>query len=318
MLAERKFGFTQIGSILDPAASSELAHAEWLGTTQQLDAEQTRDALSGTSWDWLIVDNYALDVVWEKALRPFAKRIAVIDDIADRVHDCDLLLDQNYYQDASERYTELVSGNCQLLLGPAYALLRSEFSLLRPQTKLRSEGVRQILVFFGGVDASNMTAFAIKSLALAALQEVQVDVVIGAHHPRVNEVGLLCAAYGYSCHVQTDRMAEMMLKADLAIGAAGSASWERCCVGLPALLFSLADNQLGIAQSIEVLGAGKYVGEVGDINEQQFAKSLKNISVNKQLILDMSSRAYAVADGRGVFRVCSQLGINNEDFHSLY
>ena len=107
----------------------------------------------------------------------------------------------------------------------------------------------------------------------------------------------------------------MMLQADLAIGAAGSASWERCCLGLPTLLFSLADNQLGIAQSIEVLGAGKYVG---DINEQQFAKNLKNICANKQLILDMSSRAYAVADGRGVFRVCSQLGLNNEDFHSLY
>jgi spore coat polysaccharide biosynthesis predicted glycosyltransferase SpsG len=113
-------------------------------------------------------------------------------------------------------------------------------------------------------------------------------------------------------------MAEMMLQADLAIGAAGSASWERCCLGLPTLLFSLADNQLGIAQSIEELGAGKYVGRVGDFNEQQFAANLKSICTNKQLVFDMSSRAYAVTDGRGVFRVCSQLGLKNEDIHSLH
>jgi UDP-2,4-diacetamido-2,4,6-trideoxy-beta-L-altropyranose hydrolase len=318
MLLDRKFRFTKIGSMLDSVASSGLTHSEWLGTTQQLDAQQTMEALSGSIWTWLIVDHYALNEVWENTLRPLVKKICVIDDLADRAHDCDLLLDQNFYQGMTKRYEKLVPIACQLVLGPANALLRREFLLLRPKAKVRSEGVRRILVFFGGVDSLNMTAFTIKSLALADLQAVEVDVVIGAQHPSVNEVRLLCEAYGFYCYVQTDRMAEMMMKADLAIGGAGSATWERCCLGLPVLMLSLANNQHNIAQSIDTIGAGKYIGGVGDINEEQLTDTIVNVSSNKQLIYNMSSKAYSLVDGLGAFRVCSLLDLKNEDIHSLY
>lgn len=318
MLMERKLGFMRIGSSEDPAAAGGLAHAVWLGTTQDVDAAQSRSALNGDFWDWLIVDHYALDAAWERALRPLVGKIAVIDDIADRAHDCDVLIDQNFREDASARYSRLVPANCQLLLGPEYAMLRSEFSRLRQQAKPRTGGVGRILVFFGGVDAANMTSFGIQALALAKLDGIEVDVVVGAHHPCLPGVRTLCGEFEYRCHVQTDKMAEMMLAADLAIGAAGSASWERCCLGLPSLLFSLADNQIGIAQAIELLGAGKYVGGVGAINLQQFAQMVASICSKPELLLGLSSKAYAVTDGGGVLRVCSQLGFNHEDIRSLH
>jgi UDP-2,4-diacetamido-2,4,6-trideoxy-beta-L-altropyranose hydrolase len=318
MLADRDMACTRIGSAGDPAASGGLAHAVWLGTTQEVDAAQSRNALGDMPWNWLIVDHYALDLTWERAIRPRVQKIAAIDDIADRIHDCDLLIDQNFHEDATARYRELVPAHCRLLLGPGYAMLRSEFSRLRQKTKLRCGGVNRILVFFGGVDAANMTSFAIQALALVKLDGMEVDVVVGAHHPCLSELRTLCGELGYRCYVQTDKMADMMLGADLAIGAAGSASWERCCLGLPALLFSLADNQIGIAQAIERLGAGRYVGGVSDVTMWQFAQLVSSVCSMPEWLLNMSSKAFAVTDGGGVFRVCSQLVSDNENIHSLH
>lgn len=181
--------------------------------------------MSDRSWDWLVVDHYALDARWESALRASTKQIMVIDDIADRQHDCDVLLDQNFYADMQKRYTGKVSAHCQLLLGPRYALLRDEFRKLREQVKPRNGTVKKILVFFGGVDADNYTGRAIEALAEIGIEGLYVDVVIGAQHSCREQIKSVCAQHGFICHVQTDKMAELMAAADLAIGAGGSATY---------------------------------------------------------------------------------------------
>ena len=134
MLVVKGHEFMLLDSSPSDAISDGLSHANWLGTSQHADAQDTVQALSGQTWDWLIVDHYALDARWESALRQTAKNIFVIDDIADRQHDCDVLLDQNLYADMDSRYTGKVPAHCQLLLGPRYALLRDEFRQLREQT----------------------------------------------------------------------------------------------------------------------------------------------------------------------------------------
>ena len=128
--------------------SNSLAYAKWLGASQAEDAQASMLAIGVSNCDWLVVDHYALDKHWEATLRAKAKSILVIDDIADRQHDCDVLLDQNFYVDMQSRYVDKVPKHCQLLLGPRYALLRPEFLTARQQAKVRSGAVKRILVFF--------------------------------------------------------------------------------------------------------------------------------------------------------------------------
>ena len=222
---------------------NSLAHAHWLGVSQEQDAEDTIKRLSGRIWDWIVVDHYALDCRWEKLLRKTAKKVMVIDDIADRKHDCDVLLDQNFYSDMDTRYTDKVPEHCRLLLGPRYALLRDEFRKKREQVKPRNGPVERVFVFFGGVDVENYTKCTIDVLSGLDLSDIHVDVVIGAQHPFREQIESACALYKFSCHVQTDKIAELMAQADLAIGAGGAATWERCCLGLPTLVIGTADNQ---------------------------------------------------------------------------
>lgn len=285
----------------------ELAHSNWLGTSQAQDAQATVQALASQSWDWVIVDHYGLDERWEKAVRAKCKKLMVIDDLADRQHDCDVLLDQNYYVEMQARYVSKVPAHCQLLLGPRYALLREEFRTLREKVKVRTGDVKKILVFFGGVDADNFT-----SLALQALSELnitlQVDVVIGSQHPNREQVRQACINYGFICHVQTTRMAELMAEADLAIGAGGSASWERCCLGLPALLIAVSGNQINIAKSLDSVGACNYLGERDAINSSSIQDSVNKLLVAPDEVLSISQQAFSLVDGLGVNRVSKTLG----------
>jgi UDP-2,4-diacetamido-2,4,6-trideoxy-beta-L-altropyranose hydrolase len=285
-----------------------LAHAHWLGASQTQDAQASVQALSDRTWDWLIVDHYALDARWESALRRTARQIMVIDDIADRQHDCDVLLDQNFYADMQTRYTGKVPSHCQLLLGPRYALLRDEFRKLREQVKPRTGPVKRILVFFGGVDAGNYTGRTIEALAEMGAKEAHVDVVIGAQHPCRAEIETNCVAQGFVCHVQTDKMAELMAAADLAIGAGGSASWERCCLGLPALLVALADNQIDIAQALDLNGSCIYIGTFEMVNATAMQHEITDLLGTPDQIERISRSAFSLVDGMGADRVCQELG----------
>lgn len=307
MLAAKGHEFMPLDSSPSTAISDGLFHSLWLGTSQHADAQETIEALSDQTWDWLIVDHYALDSGWESVLRQTAKNILVIDDIADRIHDCDVLLDQNFYADMLTRYIGKVPAHCQLLVGPRYALLRDEFRQRHEQIKPRSGPVKRILVFFGGVDADNYTGRAVEALSEMGISDLHVDVVVGAQHPCREQIKAACAQHGFYCHVQTDKMAELMAAADLAIGAGGSASWERCCLGLPTLAFCTADNQQ--KQVADAAREGLlYSPEIrGNLNHtiQRHTNALLENSFLRQFI---SRKGMQTIDGRGVSRVVRRLG----------
>ncbi|MFZ4801948.1 MAG: UDP-2,4-diacetamido-2,4,6-trideoxy-beta-L-altropyranose hydrolase [Chlorobium sp.] len=307
MLSDKEYDFIQLNAATTGSIIDELAHSHWLGICQNSDAQATINALSGLIWDWLVVDHYALDARWESALRQAAKRIFVIDDIADRQHDCDVLLDQNYYTDMDKRYVGKIPAHCLLLLGPRYALLRKEFFLLRQEVQPRIGPVKRILVFFGGVDAENYTSKTIDALASKRLNIIHVDVVIGKQHPFREEIEASCAEHRFACHVQTSRISELMASADLGIGAGGSATWERCCMGLPTLVIATSDNQIkqvGDAASEGLLYAPS-------INEDFYGLIQRHLSTlieNSNLRNFISNQALSAVDGRGVLRVIRKMG----------
>jgi UDP-2,4-diacetamido-2,4,6-trideoxy-beta-L-altropyranose hydrolase len=307
MLVEKGIELVSLVEDVTPSTDGDLAHSHWLGGSQEQDAQATMQALSDQQWDWIVIDHYALDERWERKLRASTKQIMVIDDIADRQHDCDVLLDQNFYADMQARYVNKVPGHCQLLLGPRYALLRDEFRVLRAHVKPHTGVVKNILVFFGGVDARNYTGVTLQALAGITHEDLHVDVVIGAQHPCREQIQEACVTHGYVCHVQTAKMAELMAKADLAIGAGGSASWERCCLGLPSLLVALAENQVDIAKALDSISACVYIGLAETVNFLAIKdKVIKLLNSQDQLAM-ISKQAFSLIDGQGVNRVCLEL-----------
>ena len=288
-----------------PATTEDLPHSKWLGTTEAADAEAALRALSGQSWDLLVVDHYALGARWETALRGVAGRILVIDDLADRPHDCDLLLDQNAHSAGAGLHDGNVPIHCRLLLGPRYALLREEFQQLHEQVRARSGGVRRVLIFMGGMDAGNHTAQAIEGLASTGRSELEVDVVIGEQHPYKREIESACAMQGYRCHVQISRMAQLVAKADLAIGSGGTAAWERCCLGLPTLTMCIADNQERLIESAAMNGLLYAVSRKA--GAETLVHHLHALFDNPLLLRSISRNGLHSVDGRGVERVLRAL-----------
>lgn len=310
MLADKGHEFILLEGGQNAGMVDELAHAGWLGVSQAQDAADSIRALSDESWDWLVVDNYALDFRWESELRRTANRILVVDDIADRRHDCDALLDQNFYADMETRYIGKAPAHCQWLLGPRYALLRDEFRRLHEQVNPRSGSVKRILLFFGGVDADNYTGRAIEALSEIDVPDLHVDVVIGAQHPCRAQIETACAQHGFICHVQTDRMAELMAAADLAIGGGGSATWERCCLGLPALAVCTAENQL--KQVADAAQEGLlYSPEVRDDLQQTIQRHARALIENGCLRQFISRNGMQMVNGRGVLRVVASMGCSD-------
>ncbi|MHB8073703.1 UDP-2,4-diacetamido-2,4,6-trideoxy-beta-L-altropyranose hydrolase [Desulfosporosinus fructosivorans] len=239
--------------------------------------------------DWLVIDHYQLDARWEKLMRPYTRKIMVIDDLADRTHDCDLLLDQNYYGGLCTRYEGLVSRECLLLLGPKYVLLRPEFYEARRNLRPRDGALRRILVFFGGSDPTNETAKALKAIRLLQNSDIYVDVIVGSANPFKEMIGLMCKSMANtSFYCQVENMAEIMVGSDIAIGAGGTATWERCFLGLPALVIIIADNQKVVTEAVATTGSTLNLGTSEEVDADKIVDALLRLSTNPKLLQSMS------------------------------
>lgn len=299
-------------SLAIKAASYEpyQAHSHWLGATQVEDAAACAGILTDVNPDWLIVDNYALDDRWELALKPYYRKLMVIDDLADRPHNCDLLLDQTFGRDA-EDYRTLVPANSRLLCGSQYALLRPEFAVLRDYSLQRRSKpqLHQLLITMGGVDKDNVTGRVLEALRGCSLPaQCQITVVMGTTAPWLAEISRQAQGMPWPIRVMVgvSDMAQLMADSDLAIGAAGATSWERCCLGLPTIMLVLADNQRNIAQGLERAGAVQVLKDPPKIPDC-IPALLNGLVSSSSLLTDMCEAAARIVDGRGVATVIHNL-----------
>lgn len=258
----------------------------------------------------LVVDHYERDASFEATCRAWARHIAVIDDIPSRRHDCDILVDQTMGRDASS-YVTLVSPGCHVFVGVEYAMLRPEFSAARPAALKRRGEQRQLdrlLVSLGAVDEHNLTEIVLKAVS-ASGAEVSVDVVLGSNAPHRKAVELAHERLpgGGSVYAFVDDMATLMAEADLAVGAAGSASWERCCLGLPTLMYVLADNQVDIAERLSDIGAAESLGRADEASAERLSDRIQQLVREQDHLVQMSAVAASVCDGRGSGRLASAL-----------
>lgn len=272
-------------------------YASWLTVPQKIDAAETKEILRTLGKvDCLVVDNYALDITWEREMRPFADEIFVIDDLANRKHDCGILLDQNFYLDKEKRYVSLVPEDCKLLLGPRHALLREEFYEARKHLRKRDGNLRNILVFYGGSDLTNETMKALHALLVFHEKhwEITVDVIVGSSNPHQQQIKAFCEAPDVKkwmrYHLQVDNMAEYMARADLMLGAGGSTTWERCFLELPAIVTAIAENQRRIAEDCATAGYVTYLGCAAEIEESQIISALRSVTAEHLAVQKMRMR----------------------------
>jgi UDP-2,4-diacetamido-2,4,6-trideoxy-beta-L-altropyranose hydrolase len=281
------------------------AHSRWLGDTWQADAELTLAAIraSNVMPDWLVVDHYALDERWERRLRPATKRIMVIDDLADRPHDCDLLLDQNLVARGRGRYAGNVPEKCAMLLSPEYALLQSGYAELHERIDARNGPVRRIFIFFGGTDVHNLTGRSLAGLLRLDRPDIEVDVVVPACGPHAAAIHSLASGHdNLHLHGNLPTLAPLMASADLAIGAGGGTTWERLCLGLPSLVVAVAENQRATAEELSRLGLIRFLGGHDQVTESSIAQALQE-ALQETSNEQWSRRCLAVVDGKGVARV---------------
>ncbi|MCH2547443.1 MAG: UDP-2,4-diacetamido-2,4,6-trideoxy-beta-L-altropyranose hydrolase [Alphaproteobacteria bacterium] len=298
-------------------ATDSLAHAKWLGTSQQADAQECLRYVSAVTLEWLIIDHYGLSSDWEVYMRAAAPQILAIDDLADRMHDCDILLDQNAYPHAQTRYAEKLPAKCRPLLGAEYALLREEFVCARDSLMRRVGSVQRILVSFGGADSQNWTAKVLNAL-IELNVKAEIDVVIGAQHPAFEDITQQCATYGFHCHVQSDRMAQLMAAADMAIGAGGVSVWERASMGLPSLTIAVAENQIASVEHAAQMGM-IYTPK----QDQTLQDAIQEFIENPALRAQCSETSLRMVDAQGTKRVVDEMGLitfrlaNSEDEDAL-
>lgn len=290
-----------------PAGDSP--HSAWLGANWATDAEQTIQVLGQQSISWVVVDHYALDGRWEQALRSVCKRIMVIDDLADRPHDCDLLLDQNLNRE-TYTYAHLVNKKSLVLCGPEYALLRPEFGSWRQHSLVRrvSPELKHLLICMGGVDQGNATGQILDQLQQLSLPpELQVTAVLGEQAPWAAQVKSQVLAMSCTSRVLVgvDNMAELMAESDLAIGAGGSSAWERCALGLPSLTVVLAENQKSNALALQEAGAALMIPDINYVG--QSIKSMIGSKDRLSVLSGMAIAASQLVDGAGISRVVPKL-----------
>ena len=279
-------------------------YAARLGISQVEDAEQTRMVLGKERFDWLVVDHYGLDIEWEKALRLYCDRLMVIDDLANRQHDCDVLLDQNYSIENVLRYKVKVPPSCNVLLGPRYALLRKEFQTLRQQLAGGDKTLRRLLVFFTTGNDQGETLKAMHGIAIFGKTE-RVDIVIGNANPDLATIKAMCITQNWSYHCQVDYMPTLISKADLVIGGSGSSNWERCALGVPALVVILAENQANIARALDSAGVVINLGWSATMQAVDYATALNAMTAG--LLVALSEQALKLVDAIGAKRVADIL-----------
>lgn len=251
----------------------------------------------------MVVDHYGLDAGFERQARAQGATVVVFDDLADRPHDCAILVDPTPGRPADD-YRDRVPGSCRLMLGPKHAILHERWLARRPDALARlaqPRPVERIVVSMGGTDPRDATSRVLAALAQAKLG-VHVDVILGAGAPQLARIAGMVGP-GVTLHVDPPDPAAIAATADLAIGAPGTSSFERAALGLPAILIPLADNQRFVAAAFAAGGAAEIVPAESLDDPAGLAARTAALAVDAGRRIAMSRKAAALTDGRGSLRL---------------
>ena len=278
-----------------------------LGTSEVEDAKNTIEKIRDFKPSWVIVDHYSLGIKWEQIIKKYTNKIFVVDDLANRRHDCDVLLDQNLYENMYNRYNNLIPRSSKRLFGPKYAILRNEFINQRKDNKIANENIKSIFIFFGGTDHFNLTEITLRSLMVNKLSQLNFNVVIGKYNPNKASIQQFSALYNnINLVIQTNEISKIMAKSDVAIGSGGSAIWEMCCLGLPSFIISFADNQLESVRHLSKNNIIEYHCHFDELKPAVLAQSFYDFITDNSKIKSIKRQCFGLVDGFGKKRIMKE------------
>jgi UDP-2,4-diacetamido-2,4,6-trideoxy-beta-L-altropyranose hydrolase len=293
---------------VDTALADPADYEAWLGVSMERDAAECGRMLARRRIDWLVVDHYGLGLKWEQAMKEHVKRLLVIDDLANRAHAADILVDQNYWPDPHARYRDLVPPRARCLMGPRFAIMGPEYHQARLDVRPREGVPHRVLVYYGGSDLSGETLRAIRVLGTAEFARVHVDVVIGANSPHTQAIRELAADRpGTIVHGPSDTLVDLTKAVDLALGAGGSSTWERCTLGLPCIATAIAPNQVELSRTLHDEGLTYFLGIAHQVSDGDLIAALRSFSSDPSRLKRMSERVMDLTDGLGANRVADEV-----------
>lgn len=294
------------GSGAEPDATP---HAAWARVSWQRDVAETVAALRDNAPDWLIVDHYGFDARWHEAVRAaLGCRILVVDDLGDRPLAPQMLLDPNVAASHADKFAGRLLTGARMLAGPRFAPLSPAYRVAARY--VFSPEVRSVGVFMGGADAEGASAAVVKALRRDAGYEGRIEVVSTSASPYLDELEWLCAVDGnVALSVDLPELSAFFARHDLQIGAGGTSSYERCCIGAPTVALVLASNQLAVVPVLNELGVvcGVALPEIEATKLLSGAPPL-GLAVRELLAAPerrraLSTNALRYVDGRGAERV---------------
>lgn len=283
-----------------PTAAKD-PYAAWAGVSSAQDAQETAGLLAGHAPDWLVVDHYAFSAPWEEEMRPHVAKVLAIDDLG-RTHAADAVLDQNYATDPEARYRGRVPAGCRLMLGPEHALLDDAYAALRGERN-RSGPVRRIAVFFGGVDADDLAGRTLRALDDPGFKRLTLDVILGPSSVHASTIAAYVPTHlAVNVHRALPNLAGVLSEADMALGAGGGNTWERCCLGIPSIVVSAADNQVAASRALGEAGITQYLGRSEDVDDAALRRAVHSLMHDPERRAAMSEQSRLLVDGRGAAR----------------
>ncbi len=306
-IQQQNFSVSVIAANKNLSEYSQHAEDIFSEQDQRYDATSFINSLSPKNQDLVIVDHYGLDACWQRQVRETGCKMLVIDDLANRTHYCHFLLDQNLHAFASSRYLDLVPENCQLILGPKYALLRSEFYSMKKNNFVVKQKVDRLLVYLGYIDPLNTTMKVLNAIDFLQI-DTRVEFVLSPIHPHYAELhDKALNMPTVTLHIQPINMDAILPQMDMVIGAGGSATWERCSLGIPTLLIALTNNQEVLAKELAIDQAVEYLGPAIYLDSDIIGTAITNMVENKIKRQTYSIKSQTLVDALGADRVCAKL-----------
>lgn len=288
--------------------SPKLLHGDFLAGSQAEDAKATLAALAAfPNIKTIVVDHYGIYKPWDDLV---GQTLAIYkcDDIADRPHACRGLVDQNFYVDAQTRYNNLVPQDCLSLLGPKFALVRSDFKDIDIQFRGERKALTRALVSFGGNDSHGYSL----QVTTTLLQTTALIVaVMGNPNPaQAAKWQQLSATFNSRLEgprYYSDPQPEF-LKADIFVGAGGTTTWERFACGLPGVVYSIAENQIQMSRDLDSVGLQIYNGSIQTFSPEPLMQAItkfQDFAYRWRLAQELRS----MVDGHGPSRVIDAWGL---------
>ena len=313
-LKEFPSGFAQEFSLfLLPSESTDAIDPEngvWLPTSESEDAnlcQASVEALGDWRPDWIVVDHYGLSSLWHQQMRAAwpGVRIAVVDDLADRAHDPDLLIDHNCFAgELVARYQSLLPKDREvsLCLGPQFALIDPFHAGFQGALPSR-QCLQRLLISLGGAGDAQLLEKILQALTKLPSQGLQIQLVEGAFARDSQPIQALCEQLNVQRLTALPTLAPLMASADAAIGAGGTTTWERLCLGLPSITYALAANQEEYSQVLADRGLIEYLGRAEAFDEVLLQQAVMRWQEEPEYLRRQSAQGMDLVDGQGCFRI---------------